>query len=63
MKEKSLCLSPGQAGCMQRKLVKCSSKTLKGNIMWYPAQLTPEGSLILMELLVLMEEQRKPEPG
>lgn len=30
--------------------------------MWYLAHLASEGSLMLMELLVLMEEQRKPKP-
>lgn len=33
----------------------------KGDIIWYPAQMAPEESLRLMELLVLMEEQRKPK--
>lgn len=29
--------------------------------MWHPAQMAPEQSLMLVDLLVLVEEQRKPK--
>ena len=44
-----------KAGRMQRKLVK-QQQNWKGVIILYPPHLGPEGSLLFMELLVLVEK-------
>lgn len=46
---------------MQKRLGKCSCKTVSGILCGTQLKMASEQSLMLMELLVLMEEQRKPK--
>lgn len=61
LKETSWCPSPSEASCMQKRLGKCSCKTVSGILCGTQLKMASEQSLMLMELLVLMEEQRKPK--